>query len=191
MRLSPARRRMTTAAATFLAAAAAVLLAGCGDGSEPPSAPPGAGGPPDAGGSAGPESKAGGKGSGVRRMAERLDEITRGLDPKRNIFINSERAALIKTVIEQNPSQRIELLPGFADELLKAGRNDEAIAVTESLLHPSPAEAYLAPPLHVTHDFLGLCYMRLGEQENCIAHHGIDSCLLPIRGTGAPSSQSC
>src|SRR6059036_1106936 len=26
--------------------------------------------------------------------------------------------------------------------------------------------------------------MRLGEQENCVAHHGIDSCLVPIKGTG-------
>ncbi len=190
MRSFPARPHVKAAAASrlaatvLLAAASAALLAGCGGGSGPPSGPSGDGGPPGAGGSAGPGSKAGGKGSGVRRMAARLEEITRGLDPKKNIFVNTERAALIKAGIEQNPSKRIELLPGLADELLKAGRSEEAIAVTESLLRPSPAEAYLAPPLHETREFLGLCYMRLGEQENCIAHHGIDSCLLPIRGTG-------
>src|SRR5256885_1412732 len=39
-------------------------------------------------------------------------------------------------------------------------------------------------PAAQTHSFLGLCFMRLGEQENCVAHHGPDSCLAPIRGTG-------
>src|SRR6267378_540843 len=126
----------------------------------------------------------GGRGSGVRRMAERLEAITRGLDPKKNIFVNAARAAYLKAGVEQNPSQKMDFLPTLADELLKAGRTEEAIATAESLLHPSPAEAYLAPPAGQTHAFLGLAYMRLGEQQNCVAHHGIDSCLVPIRGTG-------
>ena len=124
------------------------------------------------------------KGDGTRRMAERLEGMTRALDPKKNIFVNTDRVAMLKKGVEENPGSRIEILPLLADELLKAGRSEEAIAVAESLLHPSPAEAHNAPPLSETHEFLGLAYMRLGEQENCIAHHGIDSCLLPIRGTG-------
>ena len=33
-------------------------------------------------------------------------------------------------------------------------------------------------------DSLGLAYLRLGEQQNCIANHGPDSCLLPLKGGG-------
>jgi len=122
--------------------------------------------------------------SGKARMAQRLAEITRGLDPAKNIFLNTRRAAALKAGIEKTPSQKMSLLPLLADELLKAGRTEEAIAIGQSLLHPDPHDAVEAPPSVQTHHFLGLCSMRLGEQENCVAHHGVDSCLAPIRGTG-------
>ncbi|HKB08793.1 MAG TPA: FG-GAP-like repeat-containing protein, partial [Candidatus Polarisedimenticolia bacterium] len=66
---------------------------------------------------------------------------------------------------------------------------EQAIAIAESLLNPSPAEKADAPPAPVIRSFLGLAYLRLGEQENCIAHHGIDSCLAPIRGAGVHKLQ--
>ncbi|MGH2651675.1 MAG: FG-GAP repeat domain-containing protein, partial [Actinomycetota bacterium] len=72
---------------------------------------------------------------------------------------------------------------------LNAGRTEEAIAIAESLLKPAPEVAADAPPEAETRDFLALCYLRLGEQENCIAHHGIESCLLPIRGGGVHTAQ--
>ncbi|MCP3980680.1 MAG: CRTAC1 family protein [bacterium] len=31
---------------------------------------------------------------------------------------------------------------------------------------------------------LAVAYMRLGENQNCVAHHTAESCLLPIRGSG-------
>src|SRR5437867_8157604 len=133
---------------------------------------------------AGSSPAGGGRGSGARRMAERLEKITRGLDPTKNMFINSTRADYLKTGIAKMPGQRMSLLPLVADELLKAGRTEEAIAIAQSLLHPAPADAVEAPSPAQSHEFLGLAFMRLGEQENCVAHHGIDSCLMPIRGSG-------
>jgi len=131
-----------------------------------------------------PSKPAAARGSGAKRMAARLDEITNGLDPSKNIFLNAERAAALRAGIEKTPGQKMVLQPVLADELLKAGRTEEAIAVAESLLHPSPHDAIEAPPILDTRKFLGLAYMRLAEQENCVAHHGIDSCLVPIKGTG-------
>jgi len=131
-----------------------------------------------------PSKPAAARGSGAKRMAARLDEITNGLDPSKNIFLNSQRAAALQAGIEKTPGEKMVLQPVLADELLKAGRTEEAIAIAESLLHPSPHDAVEAPPSVQTHHFLGLCSMRLGEQENCVAHHGVDSCLAPIRGTG-------
>src|SRR6185295_17256456 len=124
------------------------------------------------------------KGSGTKRMAARLEEITNHLDPTKNIFLNTKRAAALRAGIEQTPSQKMVLQPVLADELLKAGKTEEAIAAAEALLHLSPHDMVEAPPPLETHQFLGLAYMRLGEQENCVAHHGVDSCLLPIKGTG-------
>ncbi len=126
----------------------------------------------------------GAHGSGARRMAERLEAITRGLDPTKSMFINSKRADFLKAGIARMPGQKMALLPLVANELLKAGRTEEAIAIAQSLLHPSKADEVEAPPVAESLDFLGLAYMRLGEQENCVAHHGIDSCLVPIRGSG-------
>src|SRR5881296_3601754 len=126
----------------------------------------GCGRPPEA--RKGPAALPAGRENGTRRMAERLDEISRGLDPRQNIFVNTARVALLKGTIAQKPAQAMDFLPTLADEMLKAGRTEEAIDVGESLLHPAPADAAAAPsPLH-THQFLGLAYMRLGEQENCV-----------------------
>ncbi|HKB06987.1 MAG TPA: CRTAC1 family protein [Candidatus Polarisedimenticolia bacterium] len=136
------------------------------------------------GGGGGPSTPASAKGSGTKQMAKRLEEITRGLDPSKNVFLNGMRAAALKAGIEKTPAQKMVLQPVLADELLKAGRTEEAIAAAEELLHVSPQDAVEAPPPLDTHKFLGLAYMRLAEQENCVAHHGIDSCLLPIKGTG-------
>src|SRR5882672_2499885 len=110
---------------------------------------------------AGTSPAGGGRGSGARRMAERLESITRGLDPTKNMFINSTRADYLKAGIAQRPGQRMSLLPLVADELLKAGRTEEAIATAQALLHPSAADAVEAPSSAQSHEFLGLAYMRL------------------------------
>jgi hypothetical protein len=38
--------------------------------------------------------------------------------------------------------------------------------------------------LQVLHPQLGLAYLRLGEQQNCLAHHATKSCLFPIDAGG-------
>src|SRR5882762_7007759 len=115
------------ARAALVAAVLAIVTSGCGVG-QAPSKPAAA------------------KGSGAKRMAARLEEITNGLDPSKNIFLNSQRAAALRAGIEKTPGQKMVLQPVLADELLKAGRTEEAIAVAESLLHPSPHDAIEAPP---------------------------------------------
>src|SRR3989441_4299406 len=157
------------AIAALAATALAFVLPGCGGGGES---------------SKTAHAAAAGPGHGTRRMAARLEQITRDLDPTKNIFLNTQRVAALRGGIEKTPSQKMVLEPLLADELLKAGRTEEAIAIGQSLLHPDAHDAVEAPPAADTHKFLGLCFMRLGEQENCVAHHGIDSCLVPIKGTG-------
>ena len=44
-----------------------------------------------------------------------------------------------------------------------------------------------ASATRVVGEMSALAYLRLGEQENCIADHNINRCLLPIRGSGVHS----
>ena len=82
--------------------------------------------------------------------------------------------------------QRRQLRLQMAIQLLRAGETRAAIAELENL----QGKSGLSPTLHtMIHDRLGIAYLRLGEQENCLLNHTIDSCLLPIRGEGVHTSR--
>jgi hypothetical protein len=100
----------------------------------------------------------------------------------RNRFANSERARLLREGIARAraPGERLVLLPRLADELLKAGRTEEAIAVARPLLDPPPGLELDAPSAAETLSFLGVCYLRQGTQDNCLIGPGAESCLLPF-----------
>ncbi len=171
--------------AAGLALGLASLLAACGGG-ERPSRPAGATG--SGGGPAG----AGGSGSAAPRpMVDRLQELIRDLDPTKNRFVNARRVELLRAGLEKvrGSPQRFVVAPRLADELLKAGRIEEAIALATPFLDPAPQDAADAPPVRDTREFLALCHLRLGEQDNCITRHGAESCLLPIRGGGVYTRQ--
>ena len=128
----------------------------------------------------------------TRRMAERLEEIAGNADPALHIYVNAERVEYFRSQVEHlrattaaNDPQGKDLLLKtrftLANELLRAGQFDEAVKSFRQL----QAETVGKPQVqHILQVLLGLSYLRLGEQENCIIHHNIESCLLPIRGAG-------
>ena len=128
----------------------------------------------------------------TRRMAERLEEIARNADPALHIYVNAERVEYFRSQVEHlratttaNDLQGKDLLLKtrftLANELLRAGQFEEAVKSFRQL----QAETVGKPQVqHILQVLLGLSYLRLGEQENCIVHHNIESCLLPIRGAG-------
>jgi len=126
------------------------------------------------------------KGEGTRRMAERLEALNAAARPGVNPFLNAERAAQIKETLPRiaDPLDRMLATTQMADELLRAGRIQEAMDTVTPLLTPPAADAQYAPPPIETREFLGLCWLRMGETANCIRDHTIESCLLPIRGGG-------
>ena len=126
------------------------------------------------------------RGEGTRRMGERLAALNRVAKAGVNPFLNAERAAQIKDTLPiiTDPLDRMRATTQMADELLRAGKIQEAIDTVTPLLTPSQAEVSYAPPPIQTKEFLGLAYLRLGETENCIRDHTAESCLLPIRGGG-------
>ena len=121
-------------------------------------------------------------------MAERLARVARELNPAENPFLNRGRAALYASSLAAGLSaqQEFDLRLKHALELLRAGDSDKAIeemAQLEKLVAQAPPrEKSVAEWL--IHQFLAVAYLRLGEQENCIAHPNSHTCIIPIEEGG-------
>ena len=129
---------------------------------------------------------------GTRRMARRLIEIAEGVEPLAHPYANDVRvrhfrdevARLRKAADPLDPRVKSQLFGtrlDLANELLLDGQSEAAIAEFRGL----QAEASGRRMHHRLQIFLGLAYLRLGEQDNCILNHNTESCLFPISGAGA------
>ncbi|HKQ40707.1 MAG TPA: CRTAC1 family protein [Verrucomicrobiae bacterium] len=137
--------------------------------------------------------------AGTRKMAQRLEEITRGLDPMQNPFLNAARVekmeAQLKPLLavqptKENFTQRYRTQVEYATELMNAGKAEEAFRNFKDV------EAFLKK--YATFQgkeadrillLTAMASLRLGEQENCLSHHNADSCLMPIRDQGVHTEQ--
>jgi hypothetical protein len=130
---------------------------------------------------------------GVRKMAERLQRIVQAEDPMSNSFRNRERAAILEETVnkEKEPGLVWEKLPRLAEEQLNAGK---PLAALESLRRFDELTVALKEGLGPRQQQMllhlrAVCYLRLGEQQNCLTNHTIESCLLPIRSLGVYGRQ--
>ena len=127
-------------------------------------------------------------------MVKHLDEVARTSNPDRNPFLNAQRAARLRDKLAQplSPRERVQTRIHLGMELLRAGETEAGI---KELLGVAAALDALPPQERTETEwllnrFLGLAYMRLGEQENCVARHTAHSCLLPISGDGVHAEQT-
>jgi hypothetical protein len=84
------------------------------------------------------------------------------------------------------PRERWELHLRIGMEELRLGNNERAIAelgAAGSLLSELRGQIQ-AGEANQTLFQLALAHLRLAEAQNCVAHHTIESCLLPIQGKG-------
>ncbi len=110
-----------------------------------------------------------------------LEAAVRSMNPYRNDVLVGNLSRRLEGTSRENPELRFRL----ATQLLRAGRTEEAIAGLEALQRAAGGGAKLdAASRAQLQRLLAVAYLRLGEQENCIANHGVDSCLLPIQGDG-------
>jgi hypothetical protein len=126
-------------------------------------------------------------------MAALLRRITLDSDPMRNPFRSGDRVVRLRALVAQatGAQDRIKLRLQLADELLQAGKPEEALReneAVESLMRDNdiPLDDFL-PQLLLAK---ALCYLRVGEIENCCANHNADSCLFPIHGGGVHKLQA-
>lgn len=126
-------------------------------------------------------------------MEQRLREIVRTEDVMKNPFRNRERAELLKARIasETDASRIWQMLPQLADEQLKAGDPRGALATYDRFDQLTASSRLTLEPKHrqmIQHE-RAVCYLRIGEQENCLTNHTVESCLFPIRQLGVYQRQ--
>lgn len=120
---------------------------------------------------------------GTRRMAERLDAIWRAQDWQTDPYKNKERIEQIRLFVAGNDGdpRQWDARLRLASELLELGESAEAVKELETARTLARAKgAYSSSYEMKLRDLLGLAYLRLGEQENCLLNHTASSCIFPI-----------
>ena len=124
---------------------------------------------------------AAGPGGGTARMAQRLEDIHRSMDPLKNKFMNQERVKILAESLSraQDDKRRAALRFHQADELLKIGSAAQSIAILQELIR-SGRHPHGSPEDIQARALLATAYYRVGIQENCAARPNPDRCILPI-----------
>ncbi len=124
----------------------------------------------------------------TKAMAALLARIYHESDWKTDPTKQAERARYYESLLKNNLSFRDEatVRQQLAIELLGAGDSAAAIADLETFRKRSVDAQQPLPAVEARKlgEWLGLSYLRLGEQQNCMAHRGQKSCIFPIRAGG-------
>jgi hypothetical protein len=124
----------------------------------------------------------------TREMGATLRQLFFAQDWKTDPNKQEQRAAYYRGVLKRplDLPTEITIRQALANELLGAGDSAAAVNTLEALFSKIAEQHALVPTatLQVLHAQLGLAFLRLGEQQNCLAHHATRSCLFPIDAGG-------
>ncbi len=120
-------------------------------------------------------------------MAERLQRLAEDAGLRNTPYSNDLRVEMIerKTAASASPPPLFFQVQ-HAVELLRAGRSEDAVRQVHRLTGLLGKDARYSTPQNKRQlrRLKAISYLRIGEQENCILDHTIDSCLLPIQERG-------
>lgn len=124
--------------------------------------------------------------SGTEEMVAMLAKMARQADGRKNLYLNDRRVELLRSDLTNSlPLHRhMELRMKLAEELLAAGRTQEALEQCERVESILKKRGLLEANQTKLALSKALCWLRLGEQENCLINHNVDSCLFPIQNGG-------
>ena len=123
-------------------------------------------------------------------VADELRMVYAESSPWNNLYLNERRVVLLKGLpTPEEPRDRWALSGRLADELLWAGRTREALELygsMEEVLGDAasadwPDRDALSARLDAS---LALAWLRLGEQDNCVANPTSATCIVPISEEG-------
>jgi len=129
---------------------------------------------------------------GTIRTAMRLKDIARE-HAWANVFGNVRRVAILKRWIEDAGRTRPGLAFLVACESLLAGDTSGAIESLRELHGGLSTKERSDDRSGIDREVasqLAMAHLRQGEEDNCIARHGVDSCLMPIAGGGVHVDQT-
>jgi len=124
---------------------------------------------------------------GTAQMVKLLQDANAQIDPmKVDYHLNSSRAEHFKLLMQnaQNDNDLINSKGQYAHELLLAGKTNESIMELEQLMDIFEKINLDKKLTYNLRQLMGLAYVRLGEQENCIGKNNSESCIIPIQGAG-------
>ncbi len=122
----------------------------------------------------------------IALLAEIAERAPQSRSPLLGVGLEPELVAMLAEKAPEDAAGRFGLEIAVAMSLMRRGALQESIAgfskaVTIADAHPGKfSNAVLAEALYS----LALAYFRLAETRNCVAHHDVDSCLFPLKGSG-------
>lgn len=123
---------------------------------------------------------------GTRRMAELLLKLQAQVSdsPEALFFLNDRNAARLEEQLNRAPSidARMKLAAELAIQQIDAGRPDLGLNTLAALRQFAQDRGLRLGEQTVAQLRMrrALAYLRLGEQENCLAQHNAESCLFPL-----------
>ena len=122
--------------------------------------------------------------NGHSRMVRSLQAINQQIQVPQNFFCPEAKVKYYDSIIAvtKNPKESLygSYMKGYF--LMQSGETEQAIEIYEHLLSrmdPKEKEAN-----QLVNQYLGVAYLRLGEQANCITNRESESCIFPIQGNG-------
>lgn len=122
------------------------------------------------------------KSEGTQKMVEILKQISKSYQNYHNILANKLRVKFLSDLLKENPDNELTLY----QEMLFAGETESAIKGLEKVWSRPGLDSFNQMKVG---RMLSIGYLRLAEQENCVANHTAQSCLFPIREGGVHSIQ--
>lgn len=121
---------------------------------------------------------------GIERMNDSIEMIyNHQTNFFENTYENDKRVELFKAKLS-NSKQNIDGYFQLAIEYLNNGQTEQAIQTCREIARINPGLTQLTKQTLIYHKFLGICYLRLAEQSNCIHNHNDEACIVPIKGGG-------
>jgi hypothetical protein len=124
----------------------------------------------------------------TRRMVALLAKITREADPLKNPYRNAAAAASLRRsqATVTDPQELLKLRMKLAWQVLDSGNGEGGLLELEGI-QAMMDQMGVPPEQRAEPEWLtykAMCYLRIGENENCCSNHNADSCLFPIKGKG-------
>ncbi len=120
-------------------------------------------------------------------MGQRLRGIYRATDWQRDPNKTGERAAYYDRLLREHTlsaTDELAVRQQLATEQLRTGDADAALHSLDRAFALAQQVHLPAAPMRDLLHLRAIAWLRLGETENCLAHHGQHSCVFPIRAGG-------